>query len=297
MKYDVIIVGAGPAGLSAGIFACRAGLKVLCLEKLGVGGQASLSPEIENYPGMHKIAGFDLAENIKQDALNCGLKLEYETVKKITQTKQGFSVKTTQNNYSAKKVILACGAKPRMLGFENEQQLIGKGISYCASCDGAFFKNKTVAVVGGGNTAIGDVIYLSRLAKKVVLIHRKDSFRANPKDVENVKKLKNVQIITSAEIIKLHGDENLKSIDIKQGNVIKNIKIDGLFVAIGFMPDLAFVDINIKKDENGYILVDENRETSVKYLYACGDIISKNFKQIITAVADGAIAGNSCIGD
>ena len=297
MKYDVIIIGAGPAGLSAGIFTARAGLKTLCIEKLGVGGQASIAVEISNYPGMGKISGFDLGPKMAEDATNCGVQIEYETVQKLSQTKTGFSIKTKHNNYTAKKVILACGAKVRNLGIESEQNYIGRGVSYCASCDGAFFKNKTVAVVGGGNTAIGDCLYLSRLAKKVYLIHRREVFTANKLDFEKVKSLKNVEIITNTTVKELQGENQLQPVVINQNKTTKKLKIDGLFVAVGYEPDLSFVDINIKKDKFGYVLVDENKQTSVKYLYACGDIISKKFKQIITAAADGAMAGNSCVGE
>ncbi len=297
MKYDVIIIGAGPAGLSAGIFTARAGLKTLCIEKLGVGGQASIAVEISNYPGMGKISGFDLGQKMAEDATNCGVQIEYETVQKLSQTKTGFLIKTKHNNYTAKKVILACGAKVRNLGIESEQNYIGRGVSYCASCDGAFFKNKTVAVIGGGNTAIGDCLYLSRLAKKVYLIHRREVFTANKLDFEKVKSLKNVEIITNTTVKELQGENQLQTVVINQNKTTKKLEIAGLFVAVGYEPDLSFVDINIKKDKFGYVLVDENKQTSVKYLYACGDIISKKFKQIITAAADGAMAGNSCVGE
>lgn len=297
MKFDVIIIGAGPAGLSAGIFAARAGLKTLCIEKVGAGGQAAIAAEISNYPGLGKITGFDLGQKMAEDAISCGVQIEYETVQKLSQNKTGFSIKTKHNNYTAKKVILACGAKVRNLGIKTEQNFIGRGVSYCASCDGAFFKNKNVAVVGGGNTAIGDCLYLSRLAKKVYLIHRRDVFTANKLDLNKVKSLKNVEIITNATVQELQGENHLQTVIINNFGTIKKLKIDGLFVAVGYEPDLSFVDINIKKDKLGYVLVDENRQTSVKYLYACGDITSKKFKQIITAAADGAIAANSCVGE
>lgn len=297
MKYDVIIIGGGPAGLSAGIFACRAGLRVLCVEKLFIGGQASLASEISNYPGLGKIAGMDLTQKIAEDAMQFGLQLVYENVLKLKQTKTGFSVKTNEGHYQTKKVILATGAKPKKLGLELEDSLLGKGVSYCASCDGAFFKNKVVAVVGGGDTAIADVLYLSHLAKKIYLIHRRNTFKANPLDLKKVRALKNVEIITEANISALKGEQQLEGIEIVSNKTKQILKVDGLFIAIGYQPDLDFVDINIKKDKNGYVLVDENKQTSVKYLYACGDITSKKFKQVITAVADGAVAGNSCVGE
>ncbi len=297
MKYDVVIIGAGPAGLTAGIFASRGGLKTLCIEKLGVGGQAGISPEIANYPGVGKISGFDLGQKMAEDAKIAGVEIAYETVLKLAQTKTGFSIKTKHNSYSAKKVILANGAKARSLGLKNEAEFIGRGISYCASCDGAFFKGKTVMIVGGGNTAIGDCVYLSRLAKKIYLVHRRDQFRANNQDVLRVKALKNVKILTPSKVVEVGGENKLEYAIVETDGKQQKIKTDGLFVAIGYEPDLSFVDINIKKDKNGYVLVDENKQTSVKYLYACGDVTSKKFKQIITAAADGACAGNSCIGE
>lgn len=296
MKYDVIIIGAGPAGLSAGIFACRAGLKTICLEKIAVGGQAVLSHAIENYPGFNNISGFDLMQLMQKHAELCGLTISYEGVEGLVKTKTGFKVTTSSNSYEAKQVIIASGAKARKFGLENEKQLIGKGVSYCASCDGNFFKNKPVAVVGGGNTAIGDVEYLSRVASKVYLINRSEVFRANPKNVENLKTLKNVEILTSTVVTKLVADETLKAIEVTNNGANKTIDVDALFIAIGYEPDLTYINFEIDKDEKGYIIVDKNMKTSIDNLYACGDITSKSFKQIISACADGAIAGNSCVG-
>ena len=296
MKYDVIIIGAGPAGLSAGIFACRAGLKTICLEKLAIGGQAVLSHAIENYPGFNNISGFDLMQLMQKHAELCGLTISYEGVESLVKTKTGFKVTTSSNSYEAKQVIIASGAKARKFGLENEKQLIGKGVSYCASCDGNFFKNKPVAVVGGGNTAIGDVEYLSRVASKVYLINRSEVFRANPKNVENLKTLKNVEILTSTVVTKLVADETLKAIEVTNNGANKTIDVDALFIAIGYEPDLTYINFEIDKDEKGYIIVDKNMKTSIDNLYACGDITSKSFKQIISACADGAIAGNSCVG-
>lgn len=169
MNSDVFIIGAGPAGLTAGIFTCRAGLSTICIEKLAIGGQASLSNDIANYPGFDSISGFDLTEKMVNQAKSNGLKLEWGTVKSLTKTKTGFSIKTQDHTYTAKKVIIATGCKTKKLGLKDEERLTGRGVSYCASCDGGFFANKVVAVVGGGNTAIGDVEYLSRLAKKFIL--------------------------------------------------------------------------------------------------------------------------------
>ncbi len=297
MKYDVVIIGAGPAGLSAGIFTARAGLKTLCLEKLATGGQAALSYEVANYPGFESISGWDLMQKMQQQATSCGMELEFAQVVKLTKLTSSFKIETKQQTYLAKKVIVACGAKARKLGLENELELTGKGVSYCASCDGNFFKNKAVAVVGGGNTAMEDVEYLSKIASKVYLINRSETFRADQVTVNAVKKMKNVKIITSSVVTKLIGERNLTGIEMSIANKKRMLAVDGLFVAIGYEPDLEFMKIKIEKDSAGYIVVDKNMQTNVKNLFACGDIISKDFKQIITACADGAVAGNSCVGE
>ncbi len=296
MKADVVIIGGGPAGLTAGIFACRAGLNVVLLEKLALGGQASLSYKIANYPGFKDISGFDLANKMREQAEAVGLKIEYAEVCALTQTKIGFSVKTKDVTYSAKKVIIACGCIARKLGLDREKEFTGKGISYCASCDGNFFKGKDVAVVGGGNTAIEDVDYLTKIAKKVYLINRTEHFRAGEHEVRRIKKYKNVEVLTNTTVKQLLGESLLEGLELKVGNAKRKLAISGLFVAIGHEPNLDFVKLNLKLDKFGYIIVDENKQTSVKNLFACGDITSKKFRQIITACADGAIAGNACIG-
>lgn len=295
MKIDIAIIGAGPAGLTAGIFTSRAGLKTVCFEKLAIGGQAALSYEIANYPGFESISGFDLTQKMHAQAESCGTTFIYESVKKLKKLKNGFSIQTTENRYLAGKIIIACGCKTRKLGLENELQLTGRGISYCASCDGGFFKNKVVAVVGGGNTAVEDVKYLARIAKKVYLINRSQKFRAGNHTIEQLKKFKNLEIIKNAQVKKLFGAEKLEKISVLIDKETKDIKVDGLFIAIGYEPDLSFLDIDVKLDKYGYILVDEKMRTNVDDLFACGDITGKSFKQVITACADGAIAGNSCI--
>lgn len=296
MIYDVAIIGAGPAGLTAGIYACNAGLSVICFEKLAVGGQASLTYEIINYPGFERIEGFELAEKMKHHAEMAGVKIEYLKVQKLNKLKNGFSLKTKNGTIKSKKVIISSGNKVRKLNLQNEEKFIGKGVSYCASCDGAFFKNKVVAVVGGGNSAFEYIKYLSNIAKRVYVLNRSEKFRMDAYKLQKVKQMRNVEIITNAIVENLKGDEILNSIDIKIVNKKQNLKLDGLFVAIGHEPDLDFVDFEIKLDKSGFIKVDENQKTNVENLFACGDITSKHFKQVITACADGARAGNSCIG-
>jgi len=295
MKYDVIIIGAGPAGLSAGIFTTRAGLNTACFERLAIGGQASLSYDISNYPGFNKISGIDLMDKMHAHATELGVETIYEDVLSLTKAKDGFFIKTKSEKYTAKQVIIASGCTARKLGLENEDKLTGRGISYCASCDGNFYRDKIVGVVGGGDTAFENVDYLSRLAKKVYLINRSEKFKAGEYKLNQVKRYKNVEILTNAKLVALHGKDQLEKVSIDINGENQDILIDGLFIAIGQEPYLNFVDIDIELDPYGYIIVDQHMNTNIKGLYACGDVTSKEFRQVITACSDGAIAGNSCI--
>ena len=293
MKFDVAVIGGGPAGLSASIFTTRAGLSTICFEKLAIGGQASLSHDIGNYPGFNSISGFELTMKMFEQAKHNGTEFCFGSVLKIKKLKSGFTIKTKTETYNAKKLIIACGTIPRRLGI-NEDKYIGKGISYCASCDGNFFKGKNVAVVGGGDSAFVYAEYLARIVKKVYILNRSEKFKASLKRIENVKKLKNVEILTNTQIKQLKGEDVIEGVDLNNG---ENLKVEGVFVAIGHVPDLNFIDFDLKKDKNGYIVVDKNMKTSEENVFACGDIINKHFRQIVTACADGALAGNSCIGE
>ncbi len=293
MKFDVAVIGGGPAGLSASIFVARAGRRVVCFEKLAIGGQAALSYDIANYPAFVNISGFDLTQKMFEQAKTHGAEFSFGEVQKVKKIKTGFSIKTKTATYHAGKLIIATGNETRKLGL-NEKSYIGKGVSYCASCDGNFFKNKVVAIVGGGDSAFEYVEYLSKIVKKVYLLNRSDKFKAHSYRVENAKKLKNVELLKNIQIESLIGDNILTGLKLNNGKVLE---IDGLFVAIGHEPNLNFIDFQIDLDKRGYIIVDEFMKTSEQKVYACGDIVSKHFKQVITACADGAIAGNSCIGE
>ncbi len=296
MKADVVIIGGGPAGLSAGIFACRAGLNVVLIEKLVAGGQASVPFKIANYPGFKEISGPDLAENLRSHAESAGLKIVYDEVVSLDKTKSGFSVSAKKESFQAKKVIIACGCETKTLNLDGEKELTGKGVSYCASCDGGFFKGMPVAVIGGGDTAIGDVDYLVKLASKVYLINRSEKFRAGERELARIKKYKNLEIITDATVKKLHGKDCLEKIDISVAGKKRQLNVKAIFVAIGAEPKLDFINFGIDTDRQGYIEVDSDMQTSEKNLFACGDIISKDFRQIVIACAEGAIAGNACVG-
>lgn len=297
MKTDLIIIGGGPAGLTAGIYAKRAGLNVAIIEKFSPGGQMMLTSTIENYPGFKKIDGFELSQKMHEHALEVGCEFLFEDVISINANASPKKVKTSAGEHEAKAVIIASGATARKLGAPNEEKLIGKGISYCATCDGAFFRDKIVAVVGGGNTALEDCMYLSNFAKKVYLIHRRDEFRGDNVLVKELleKTSGNIEILYNSIVKGLIGDKNLEAIEInnvKTGEN-KNLELQGLFIAIGRKPDTELTEGQINTDEAGYIIVDENCETSAPGVFAAGDVTNSNLKQIITACAQGAIAGNA----
>lgn len=293
MKFDVAVIGGGPAGMSACLFATRAGLNTICFEKLAIGGQAALSYDIVNYPGFKAISGVDLTQSMFNQAKDSGTYFVFGNVLKVKKLKTGFSIKTTNETFNAKKVIIASGSVSRKLGL-GEKRFIGKGISYCASCDGNFFKGKPVAIVGGGDSAFVYAEYLANLASEVYILNRGDKLRANAYRVDAVKKLKNVKILMNTQIERLEGEFILTGLKLNKN---RHLDVAGLFVAIGHVPNLDFIDFELELDKNGYILVDDFMKTSEKNVYACGDIVSKHFRQIITACADGAIAGNSCIGE
>lgn len=292
--YDIIIIGSGIAGLTSAIYALNNKRKVLILESQTYGGQIINSNIINNYPGFLEISGFDLMTNIYNQVKNLGGVIKYEEVLEITKNKK---VITKNETYEAKSIIISTGLAPRKLNLENEDKFIGKGISYCATCDGSFYKDKDVMVVGGGNTAIEDVIYLSNICKKVYLVYRRKELRKDVNLTEKVKELSNVEIIYNSNIEKLNGDESLNSVDIinKDTEKITNIIIDGLFVAIGKIPSGNIFKDLLNVTENGYIITDEDCHTNIEGIYAAGDIRKKRLRQLVTAASDGAIAAIEAI--
>lgn len=292
--YDIIIIGSGIAGLTSAIYALNNKRKVLILESQTYGGQIINSNIINNYPGFLEISGFDLMTNIYNQVKNLGGVIKYEEVLEITKNKK---VITKNETYEAKSIIISTGLSPRKLNLENEDKFIGKGISYCATCDGSFYKDKVVMVVGGGNTAIEDVIYLSNICKKVYLVYRRKELRKDVNLTEKVKELSNVEIIYNSNIEKLNGDESLNSVDIinKDTGKITNIIIDGLFVAIGKIPSGNIFKDLLNVTENGYIITDEDCHTNIDGIYAAGDIRKKRLRQLVTAASDGAIAAIEAI--
>lgn len=291
--FDIIIVGAGPAGLTAALYAGRANKKILVLESKVPGGQIVNAHEVTNYPGIDNISGADYATNLYNQVVNLGVEIKFETVLSITENKE---VITNNNSYKAKAIILATGAENRRLKIENEDRLIGKGVSYCATCDGNLYKNKEVAVVGGGNAALEDALYLSDIVSKVYLIHRRDSFRGEEKLAEEIKNKSNIEIIYNSNVISIIGQDKVESIKIKNNLEEEQIiKIDALFVAIGQEPkNLIFKNI-IEIDSNGYIIAHDDVYTSKKGIYVAGDAREKVLRQLTTAVSDGSIAATVAI--
>ena len=289
--YDIIIVGAGPAGLTSALYARRAGKKVLVLEAKTYCGQIINTSSIENYPALPNVSGFDFATNLYNQVKALDAEIKFETVIRIEEDK---TVVTNKDKYQAKSIILATGAENRKLNLDKEAELVGKGVSYCATCDGNFYKDKIVAVNGGGNTALEDAIYLSNLAKKVYLIHRRDEFRGEQKYLEELKKKDNVEFILNANVIKLNGEDRLESIDIKQNDEVKTIDIDGLFIAVGQEPKNE-IFANLINLNNGYIDSIDGVHTNVDGIYVAGDTRVKELRQLTTAVSDGAIAATTAI--
>ena len=286
--YDIIIIGAGPAGLTAALYALRANKKILILEAKTYGGQIVAAHKIENYPAIENISGVDFADNLYKQVEKLGAEIKYETVLKINEERCVF---TDKNTYQAKAIIIATGAKNRRLGLLEEQKFVGKGLSYCASCDGNFYKDKDVAVIGGGNTALEDALYLANIARKVYLIHRRDVFRGEEAYYKKLKELDNVSFMLNSNCVKINGDEKIESITIKDKNEnLSELKIDGLFIAVGQEPsNEIFADV-IDVDDKGYIIAHDDVCTSKDKIYVAGDARVKTLRQLTTAVADGSLA-------
>lgn len=291
-KYDIVIVGAGTAGLSAAIYAVRAGKRVIVLEATTHGGQIVNTPEVENYPGIQKISGFEFANNLYKQAKSLGAEVIYEKVIGIEVNGEEKIVHTKKEDYQAKAVILATGAKNRPLGLEHEKEWIGAGISYCATCDGMFYRGKDVAVAGGGNTALEDAIFLTNYCRKVYLIHRRDAFRGEEKLLQTLKEKPNVEFVLNANITRLIGEDGVDGVEVEDKNTHEKRVIDvmGLFVAIGQMPENSeFINV-VDLDKGGYIEAKEDCKTKTKGIFTAGDCRTKKVRQLATAASDGAIA-------
>ena len=296
MFYDIIIIGAGPAGLTSAIYAKRANKNVLVLEAKNYGGQIINTLDIENYPANEHISGFDFATNLYNQAKNLGAEIVFEKVVDIKNGNKEKEVITTKNTYKTKSIIIATGSENRKLGLPNEDEFVSKGISYCATCDGAFYKKKTVAVVGGGNTALEDALYLANLASKVYLIHRRDEFRGEESSVNLLKGKNNVEFIYNSNVTKLNTKDKIESIEVTNNDGTKTtIEVDALFIAVGRVPENQNFAKLIKLDKAGYVIANENCHTNVEGIFVAGDNRVKEVRQLVTATSDGAIAALEAI--
>lgn len=294
--YDIIIIGSGPAGLAAAIYAERAKLDSLIIEQDYInGGQINQTYEIDNYPGLPGISGFELANKMKDHASGLGATFVREEVTSVDLVGKVKKVITNSNVYESKTVIVATGAKHKELGAIGESDYAGIGVSYCATCDGAFFKDKVVAVVGGGDVAVEDAIFLSRASKKVYLIHRRDELRAAKKLSANLMTIENIEVLWNTEVRKIYGNGKVENIIVHNNkeDYDYDLLVDGVFVAVGITPNSAMFTDVLAVDSNGYVLAGEDCETNIEGVYAAGDIRKKNLRQIVTAVADGANAVTS----
>jgi thioredoxin reductase (NADPH) len=292
--YDMIVIGGGPAGYAAALYAARAGLDTLVIEKMSVGGQMALTDIIDNYPGFHEgVDGFTLGMQMQSGAERFGAKTAYDEVAAVELTPEIKKIVGMTDEYFARTVVIATGANPRELGIEGEEKLIGKGLHYCAHCDGRFYKNKTVAVVGGGNSAVSDALYLSHLARKVYLIHRRDSLRATKIYHEPLMRAENVEFVWDSAISDYIVDGKIVGARIKnlKSGDEKELRFDGLFVSIGRKPATELFG-ELALDGAGYIVADETTKTAIPGVFAVGDVRTKALRQVVTAVSDGAVAAH-----
>lgn len=291
--YDLVIIGGGPAGYTAALYASRAGLDSVLIEKLSAGGQMALTGEIDNYPGFEEgVDGLTLGFKMQQGAERFGAVTEYAEVLSVDFGEEIKRIETTSGTFLGKTVIVSTGANPRELGLSNEAQLMGRGVHYCAHCDGRFYKNKTVVVVGGGNSAAADALYLSRLAEKVILVHRRDKLRATKIYHEPLMKAENIEFMWNSSVREILAENRVNGVVIKNKETGEKTEIpcDGVFVSIGRKPATQFLNGALDLDEGGYIVADESTKTNVEGVYAVGDVRTKALRQIVTAVADGAVA-------
>ena len=294
--YDLLIIGGGPGGYTAALYAARAGLEVAVLEKMSPGGQMALTHQIDNYPGfVNGVEGFELGMNMQQQAERFGAVTEYAEVLEVDFNASPKLVKTSSGDFYSKAVIWAAGANPRELGLAEEKGLLGRGVAYCAACDGMFYKDKTVVVVGGGNTAAADALLLSRIAKKVYLVHRRDSLRATKIYHQPLVQAENVEFVWNSTVQQILSDGKVSGIVVKDVNSGQERQIDcqGVFVSIGRKPSTELVADQLQLDDSGYIVADESTKTNIKGVFAVGDVRTKQLRQVVTAVADGAVAAHN----
>lgn len=299
MNYDIAIIGGGAAGLSAAIYASRGGMKTVVFESTGFGGQVNSTSDVDNYLGLPGLSGPALSEKMHSHAEKYNVDFKTEKVREIKNISPSLKrIVTRKETYNVKAVIIATGANPRKLDIQGEAELTGSGVSYCATCDGAFMKDKTVAVIGGGNTAFEDTLYLSKIAKKVYLINRSSKFRADKMLIDKASAIPNIQIVPETKPVKIQGDMSVKSLVVAHSisGKMSVADVDAVFIAVGRIPEVSLVENMLTLASDRSIITNEKMETSVQGIYAAGDVRNTPLRQIITAASDGAIAANSAIG-
>lgn len=295
--HDIIIIGAGPAGITAAIYALRAGVSVIVFDSNWYGGQAAITAQIENYPAIKSISGAVFAQKLYQQAIDLKADIKFEKVTSVNFSDAFQTITTNKNTYTAKTVIVATGVKRRELNCEGEKQFIARGVSYCATCDGAFFRNKNVVVVGGGNTALEDAIFLSNQCQNVTIIHRRDTFRAEKHLIDTVLSRKNITILYDSNVKSIKGNQTVNAVDVyhSKQNKITTVETDGVFIAIGYEPNNDMVSPFLEISEQGYIVSDEYCHTNIEGVFVAGDTRTKPLRQIVTACADGAVAATEAV--
>ena len=291
-KHDIIIIGAGPAGLTSALYAKRYGHNPLVIEKEMYGGQMISTPEVENYPGIKSTTGVDLAISLFEQITELGVEVTTENISTMVLTDGEKVIKTENEEYVTTAVIIANGAKRRKLDCVGEDELTGKGVSYCATCDGSFYKGKEVVIVGGGNTALEDALFLSNLGETVHLIHRRDAFRGNQILIDALLKRENIKVHYDSVVLSIEGEQKVTGVTLENRKTAEKTKLaaDGVFVAIGLVPDNTFLNNQITLDSHGYIVAGENCKTNIKGVFVAGDSRTKALRQIVTAASDGAVA-------
>ncbi|MCL2065085.1 MAG: thioredoxin-disulfide reductase [Candidatus Cloacimonetes bacterium] len=294
MKYDLAIIGAGPAGLSAAIYGARGGLKTIVFEQALIGGQIVLTNEVENYPGFEEIlTGFELGEKMKLQAQKFGAEIREETVESIIIHDSDKEIKTSEQNYQVKAIVFATGASPRKLGVSGEERLTGRGVSYCATCDGALYRGKVVAVIGGGDSAIEEAMFLTNFVSKAYIIHRRDELRAVHSIQQKALKNEKLEFILDTVVQEIIGENQVKSLSLlnKKTSVASELIVDGVFIYVGISPNNFLIKDILQLDNQGFVVTDDDMQTEIPGFYVVGDIRKKSLRQVVTATSDGAIAG------
>lgn len=288
MLYDVVIIGGGPAGLTAAIYATRANLKTVVFERAVCGGQILHSMQIDNYPGMPHISGAEFSEKLEAQAKELGAEIRFDEVESFRKEGENFILSLEDEEVEARTIVVATGAVARRLEIAGEKELMGRGVSYCATCDGNFFRGKDVAVIGGGDAALADALYLAGICNKVYLIHRRDEFRGKPANVDKLKNCENVEFVLSATPERVLGESKVEGLEIKQNDELKTLNVSAVFVAVGQAAQGARLNPELKADEYGYLIADENLQSSIPGVFLAGDLRQKRTRQLTTAVGDGS---------